>query len=87
LSPHAFVCDLSKIDLSPANPFFRLIDGVLFSADGRTLVLYPQGRTDKKYVVPNGVVEIGPYAFSSAKLQTIAFPDGVVKIGDEAFEN
>ncbi|MBQ2851394.1 MAG: leucine-rich repeat domain-containing protein, partial [Thermoguttaceae bacterium] len=87
LSPQAFVCDLSKIDLSPANPFFRLIDGVLFSADGQTLVLYPQGRTDKKYVVPDGVVEIGPRAFNSVKsLQTIELPDGIVKIGDEAFE-
>lgn len=44
------------------------VDGVLFSADGRRLVRYPQGRTDEKYVVPDGVVEIGPARFSNAKL-------------------
>lgn len=53
-------CPISQIEVSQENPFFRSVDGVLFNADGRTLVFYPRTRTDKKYVVPDGVVEIGP---------------------------
>ena len=32
-----------------------VIDGVIFSADGKTLIKYPEDKVEKEYVVPEGV--------------------------------
>ena len=40
------------------NPNFRDIDGVLFDKSGKNLLLYPNGRPDREYAVPEGVETI-----------------------------
>ena len=49
--------------VAKGNANFRSVDGVLFSADGKTLILYPAGRQEEEYVVP-GDVEIADGAFA-----------------------
>ncbi len=62
-----------------------LADGVLFSGDGKTLVLCFPGK-EGRYCVPAGVTGIGPYAFwNCASLTEVVLPDGVVTVGEEAF--
>ena len=62
-----------------------LADGVLFSGDGKTLVLCFPGK-EGRYCVPAGVTGIGPYAFwNCTGLTEIILPDGVVTIGEGAF--
>ena len=57
-----------------------VIDGVIFSADGKTLIKYPEDKADKEYVVPEGTEVIGKRAFSSAKyLKTLTLP-GIYEI-------
>ncbi|MBQ6829406.1 MAG: leucine-rich repeat domain-containing protein [Thermoguttaceae bacterium] len=77
---------LENIDVSPENKNFRSVDGVLFSADGKTLVLYPRGKSGRQYAVPNGVERVGEGAFTGCvQLTEIAFPKGLTTIGANAF--
>ena len=78
---------IESFEVDPENPFFCAIDGVLFSKDRKVLAAYPQGRPDKSYTVPEGVVEIGPYAFyTNRNLISVFLPDGVKVIEDYAFQ-
>lgn len=77
---------MRSIRVAEGNAAFRSGDGVLFSADGRTLVAYPSGKTATAYVVPDGVVEIAPYAFQGCKtLAEVEFPSRLRTIGACAF--
>ena len=60
--------------------------GIRFSGDKRTLISYNGELTDEGYTIPNGVTEIGEYAFSKCgNLTTVTIPDGVTEIGAAAF--
>ena len=64
----------------------RIIDGVTFSADGRTLIEYPTDKTDAHYTVPDGVEVIGEAAFCGAEyLRHVTLPDSVHTICDDGF--
>ena len=80
-------CDaLSSLTVSPDNPRFRSVDGVLFSADGKTLYRYPPGRDEAEYAVPDGVETLGEYSFTdSLKLTTVALPASLTNVAAEAF--
>lgn len=77
--------DLKKIILSDQNNHYLLVDGVLFSKDKKTLVLFPAKRTGK-YVVPEGVTHIAPSAFHGSDLSEVILPGTLIEIGDRAFE-
>ena len=66
--------------------YYKVIDGVLFSHDGKELLCYPQGRKDTCYIVPDGVKTIGEYSFcDNQNLLEIILPDCVEHINDCAF--
>lgn len=66
------------------NSFYQVIDGVLYTADGKTLVMYPTGRS-ADIVVPATVERIGEYAFAGNQgVGTITFTSSVT-ILDGAF--
>ena len=71
------------------NPCFRAVDGVLFSADGKTLISYPNGAKAEHYTVPAGVEEIRDRAFCdddmNIPLKTVSLPIGLKRIGEYAF--
>ena len=71
------------------NPYFKAVDGVLFSADGQRLIAYPSGSPAEHYTVPAGTREICDRAFSSddsgIPLKTISLPIGLQRIGEYAF--
>ena len=63
-----------------------VVDGVTFSADMKTLIKYPNDKTDTHYTIPDGVTSIGDSAFESCdSLTSIDIPDSVTSIGDSAF--
>lgn len=65
---------------------YRSSEGIIFSKDGKALEFYPQGRTEKAYRIPEGVVKIGREAFRGQKyLEEIFMPDSVVTVGMGAF--
>lgn len=78
--------NLEEINVNESNKFYRAIDGVLYTKDLKTIICYPKGKEDKKFVIPSGVTSIGINAFSSCRnLQEITLPSGVTSIGKCAF--
>lgn len=78
--------DIRNFAVPDDNPYFTVVDGVLFSKDGKTLVRYPMGRTDAHYTLPAGVTAIAYGAFSDAvHLTGISLPFGLESIGEYAF--
>jgi hypothetical protein len=79
---------LSSINVASGNTAYKSIDGVLFSADGKTLVDYPGGKADVSYSIPNGVTRIENGAIDyCSNLKNIEIPGTVTHIGDVAFSD
>jgi hypothetical protein len=55
---------LTTINVHPNNPYFRSIDGIMYSKDSTILHAYPGGRTEEYFYVPNFVKTIGNHAFA-----------------------
>ena len=63
-----------------------VVDGVTFSADGKTLIKYPQDKVDEEYIVPEGTEIICKKAFcSNYFLKAITLPFNLKEIGNNAF--
>ena len=61
-------------------------DGVIFTKDGKNLLLYPCGKKND-YIVPEGTVKIEAFAFSDVqKLERIKIAKTVTTIGESAFK-
>jgi hypothetical protein len=77
---------LTAINVSPGNPNFSSVGGVLFNENQTTLIQYPAGNTSASYLIPNGVTDIGDNAFDSCVyLNGVTIPGSVTNIGDYAF--
>lgn len=77
---------LESISVSPINPNYSSVDGVLFDKELTKLIKYPQKKTDTIYNVPNTVKTIDSFAFSNCVYLTELFiPDSVTTIGKSAF--
>lgn len=60
-----------NVYINSANTKYADIDGVLCSADKKTLMVYPHGRTETTYTVPSSIETINGAAFLSTILQSI----------------
>ncbi len=76
--------NLTAIHVDPANPSYCSADGVLFDKAMTTLLLYPQGKPDGKYTVPNGVTAIRSL---TGQFSTLVLPDGLQVIGAYALSS
>lgn len=59
--------DASEIEVSPYNPYFSSIDGVLFCRDKSIILRYPSLNSRTEYEIPNGVIACSYLVFNSAK--------------------
>lgn len=85
-SPFCMCTELDSIRVAEGNNYFKVVDGVLFSKDGKRLIQYPAGREENAYTVPSGTEKVAPYAFAACKkLKNLHIPEGVKSIGDCAF--
>ena len=79
-------CWVDAFEVAESSSYFKAVNGVLFSANGKKLVCYPSNKTDSSYAVPDGVEEICDYAFRNPfHLKNVTFPDSLTTIGKEAF--
>jgi len=73
------------MEVDQSNTDYCTIDGVLYSYDERTIIIYPSDFTNDEFEVPDSVEKIDSYAFESSELSNIFLPDGVTEIGNNAF--
>lgn len=79
--------NLARINISSPGAEYAGVDGVLFSADGKRLIRYPEGRAGK-YAVPVGTEEIDWHAFyKCANLAGVSVPSTVGVLGNNAFSS
>ncbi|MBQ9812875.1 MAG: leucine-rich repeat domain-containing protein [Thermoguttaceae bacterium] len=74
---------LKSFNIPEDNPTFNVIDGFLCSKDGTMLL--GASEVGETCLIPDGIVRIGPGAFSGCNATSIVFPDTVKEIGVEAF--
>ena len=55
---------LITLTVHPENEFFKAIDGILYTIDGKKIVCFPRGygKTHTKFVAPADLEEVGPDA-------------------------
>ena len=68
------------------HPLFKTVDGVLYSRDGKTLLVYPNARKASHFDVPFGVETIEKSAFAENDyLQSVSLPLTLKEIGWSSF--
>lgn len=67
------------------NRSFQVIDGVLYSKDGKTLLSVPAGKTD--LVIPETVTAIAKGAFCGSSIRELRVPETVIRLEEGCFEN
>lgn len=77
-------CSRDIEELESRVPRYKTVDGILYSADMKTLILCPTGKTGT-VVIPDGVTRIRKSAFSRSKISKVIFPDSMVSLQNEAF--
>jgi len=78
--------NLTSITVNTQNKFFSSVDGVLFNKDITALVIYPAGKRERTYTIPEGITSIGANAFEGCtSLTSITIPTSVTSIGTRAF--
>ena len=83
LKGHAF---LGEMEVSPDNSAFSSTEGVLFTADTKTLVCYPVYKEGDAYTIPDGVETLGDKAFSlNGNIGKVTMPRSLRVIGKESF--
>ena len=88
IEPFVGCQELLAIHVSPDNPEFASVGGVLFRKSNKSLICYPIGKSESNYSIPKGITEIGKDAFYDCKrLTNISMPSTLIKIGDYAFES
>ncbi len=72
--------NLTAFKVSEDNPYLCEIDGVVFTRDKKTLLLFPSGRKGE-YTIPEGTEKITPGAFMNSMIERVVVP-GTVKEAD-----
>ena len=69
---------LEKLNIPERSAFYDTVDGVLFTKNSRVLCLYPEGKAEKTWRVPDGTERILPAAFAGvAKLRVLYLPSSL----------
>ena len=76
---------LKKVNISDDNQYFcNDENGVVYTKDMKELIYYPEGKTDEKFAVPEGVVNFGVEQISSKYLKEIVLSSTVENV-EQAF--
>lgn len=79
---------LRQITISEDNPYFKVVHGVMYTKDGKTLVKYPALMEGEEFAINNTVQKIWSHAFGYTKnLKSAVIPDSVTEIMEFAFNS
>ena len=73
---------LSNINVDSTN--YKNINGILYNGDYTSLYLYPEGKSDLNFVVPDSTTNISSYAFLNSCIESIDL-NNVIDIEPNAF--
>ncbi len=77
---------LTEIHVDPDSQHFACQDSILFTKDLGTLLVYPGGKTEQRFTVPEHVHTLGEFAFAyCTELKQVVLSDAVQHIGEGAF--
>ena len=80
--------NLKEINISENNKYYTLIDGVLYTKDKKTLILYPSGNEAETVEIPNFVTKVGRSSFQGSKnIKKLVIPGNVTNVSEKAFAN
>ena len=86
LDPAPFIDSSIYITIDEDNPCYCSDSGVIFTKGMSTLVSAP--RCPQEYEIPDGVADIGDFAFYFCPgVTSITIPDSVTRIGESVFAN
>ena len=78
--------NLTNIQINDKNKFYSSIDGVLFNKDQTELIVYPSGKIDDRYIIPNTVTRIEQYAFHKCNnLKNIIIQNNITVLLSDTF--
>ncbi len=82
----AHTSSCTRFMVNATNPYFKQCSAGMSSKDETILYNYPAGLSAKSYTLPSTIIEVGPYAFSSAQLTSVSL-NNVEIIDDYAFDD
>ena len=85
-NPFSWCGKFEQITVDSCNTAYQVVDGVLFSMDGKELVTYPPQKDGSSYAIPDGVTWVKGNAFCTAKkLESVSIPATVTVIDGYSF--
>ena len=79
-------CPGFTVKLDEKNPYFKLVDGILYSAD-MTQLVYASPTLTGDFTVPDSVTTVCDGAFVYSRFESITIPDTVTKMVSHAGRN
>lgn len=76
---------LKTIKVAKGNKSYKAVNGTLYSANGKTFICYPVGKSGN-FEVKKGVTKIAYSAFAESGLNDVVMPTTLKQIDDYAFE-
>ena len=73
---------LNNIQVAAGNSQYKSVDGVVYSLDGETLLMYPRNRST--YEVPEGTKKLEKSCFINAKISSLKLPSSLQTIENAA---
>ena len=76
---------LKEIKVESGSKYFKSVNGVLLSKNGKSLLCYPVGKKDASYTIPGTVQVITTNSFANTAVKTLVIPASVKTIEPSAF--
>ncbi len=74
-----------EFSIDKENPYFTSEDGVIYNKDKTKLIMYPAGKTDEVFTIPETVTEVADFAFANTQVKRIENFDNITDISHGLF--
>ena len=86
VNPFTFCAALTGVEVEEGNNWFKAVDDMLMSKDGKVLYSFPHADTRTTFEIPEGVEHLADYSFAYCpQLETLTMPATLTSIGKGAF--